>query len=150
MGILLTSIMMNLASVQAFAQNELLEGKETDFKQPLEQDLPSEVLLPILFILFLVFVIINLIKYFLDYRIKNKLIERGMTEQLSAFIMDKNFQEKKDDVVKLAIIFTGVGVGLLLTYLTSPINLHSLAIMAFSLGISYLAYFFYLKKKNLD
>ncbi|RIW13404.1 hypothetical protein D0X99_16675 [Algoriphagus lacus] len=137
---------MNLASFQAFAQDKQIEGTGTEFIQPLDQDLPSEVLLPILFILFLVFVIINLIKYFLEYRIKNKLIDRGMAEQLSAYLLDKNVQEKQDEVVKLAIIFFGVGLGLLLTYLTSPINLHSLAIIAFCLGLSYLAYFFYLRK----
>ncbi|WP_147392248.1 DUF6249 domain-containing protein [Algoriphagus lacus] len=143
---LVISIMMNLASFQAFAQDKQIEGTGTEFIQPLDQDLPSEVLLPILFILFLVFVIINLIKYFLEYRIKNKLIDRGMAEQLSAYLLDKNVQEKQDEVVKLAIIFFGVGLGLLLTYLTSPINLHSLAIIAFCLGLSYLAYFFYLRK----
>ena len=90
----------------------------------------------------------SLVKYFLEFRLKNKLIDRGMAEQLSTYLLSKNAHEKQNEAIKLAILFCGIGAGLTMTYLTAPINIHSLAIMAFSLGLSYLAYFFYLRSNN--
>jgi hypothetical protein len=69
-----------------------------------------------------------------------------MAEQLSAYLLSNNDQEEQKEVVKMAILFCGIGLGLALAYLTAPIHIHSLAIMAFSIGLSHLAYFFYLKR----
>lgn len=144
---LLTSMIMLLATVQVFAQNKPTDTKP-DLVAPAAIEPISQILLPILFISFLVFMLISLVKYFLEFRLKNKLIHRGMSEQLSAYLFDNNDQEKQNEVVKLAILFCGIGLGLTMVYLTAPIHVHSLAIMAFSLGLSYLAYFFYLRRKN--
>ncbi|WP_298223680.1 DUF6249 domain-containing protein [Flavobacterium sp.] len=141
-----TSILILLATVQAFAQNKTITAKTSSPIEPLASEPIAGIILPILFILFLVFMLIALIKYFLEYRLKNKLIEKGMSEQLSAYLSNKNDQEKQNEVIKLGILFCGLGTGLTMTYLTAPINIHSLAIMAFSLGLSYLAYFFYLRR----
>ncbi|TWI85772.1 hypothetical protein IQ13_0940 [Lacibacter cauensis] len=133
----------------AFAQQT---NPVTDAGSPVA-DLPlsasrAEILLPVLFISFLLVILTSLIKYFLDFRLKNKLIERGMQEQLTAYLSAKNEHEKQNEVVKLSILFLGLGLGLLLTYFTAPVDLHSLAIMAMSLGLSYLAYFLYLRKTD--
>lgn len=132
-----------IASV--FAQNQSITT-QSGVNEPLLSESKTEIIMPILFISFLIVMLISLVKYFLDFRLKNKLIDRGMSEQLSAYLSNKNDQEKKDEVIKLAILFCGIGLGLLITYFSAPIDIHSLAIMSFSLGISYLAYFFYLRK----
>ncbi len=142
---LTTSIIILLATAQAFAQNktETQSSPSETLAEPI-----AGIILPILFIIFLVFMLISLIKYFLEFRLKNKLIDRGMSEQLSTYLLNNTDQEKQNEAVKLAILFCGIGTGLIFTYLTTPINLHSLAIMAFSIGLSYLAYFFYLRRKS--
>lgn len=139
---ILTGILMLLTTVAAFSQNKPMADKPAAI-EPI-----SEILLPVSFILTLVFMLISLIKYFLEFRLKNKLIDRGMSEQLSAYLVKKNDKEKQHEVIKLAILFCGIGLGLTMVYLTTPIHIHSLAIMAFSLGLSYLAYFFYLRRQN--
>lgn len=144
----LASIVVLLTTVQAFAQNAAIVATPSGSVEPQSEPIYG-ILLPILFLVFLVFMLISLIKYFLEYRFKNKLIDRGMSEQLSAYLLDKNKQEKQNEVVKLAILFSGLGIGLILIYLTTPIHIHSLAIMAFSLGLSYLVYYFYLRGKNI-
>lgn len=141
---LLTSIIITLAAVQTFAQNKPIVDSNPNTVVPAT----VEIILPILFIISLAFMLVTLIKYFLEFRLKNKLIDRGMYEQLSAYLLSKNDKEKQNEVIKWAILFCGIGTGLILTYFTAPIDLHSLAIMAFSIGLSYLAYFFYLKKSN--
>lgn len=145
---LLTSILIPLATVQTFAQNNSVTDNKSNSVEPLAEPIAG-IILPILFISFLVFMLITLIKHFLEFRLKNKLIERGMSDQLSVYLSKNNDQEKQNEVIKLAILFCGIGTGLTMTYLTTPINIHSLAIMAFSLGLSYLAYFFYLQRSNI-
>lgn len=143
---LFTIIIILLATVQAFAQNTAIPNNKSTSVEPRTIEPVSQILLPVLFITFLVFMLINLIRYFLEFRLKNKLIDRGMSEQLSAYLLNKNEQEKKNEAIKLAILSCGIGIGLTMTYLTAPVHIHSLAIMAFSIGLSYLAYFFYLKR----
>lgn len=130
-----------------FSQNNqpILDAKPTN-AESLPTASVSDVILPILFISFLIFMLTCVVKYFLDYRLKNKLINHGMSEQLSAHLLAQYGKNKLDDVIKWAILFCGIGAGLIFTYITGPINIHSLAIMAFSLGLSYLAYFFYLRR----
>lgn len=130
----------------AFAQSEPKIATQPNTVEPVVSESIAGIVFPILFISFLIFMLITLVKYFLDFRLKNKLIDRGMSEQLSAYLLNQNNQNNPNLVIKLAFLFCGIGLGLLITYLTAPVHIHSLAIMAFSLGFSYLAYFFYLRK----
>ncbi len=145
---LLAFIIISLGTVPVFAQNRPTMDTPPNAVDPLASEPIAGIMFPILFMAFLVFMLTLLIKYFLDFRLKNKLIDRGMSEQLTAYLLDKNDREKQQEVIKLAILFCGIGLGLLLTYFTAPIHIHSLAIMAFSLGLSYLAYFLYLRRSN--
>lgn len=141
------SLLATVSSIAQNNENQVSHAKPNDL-EPLSSNLTGEILLPVMFISFLVFMLISLIKHFLEFRLKNKLIDRGMSEQLSAYILTKNDQEKQNELIKLAILFCGIGIGLTMIYLTGPIHIHSLAIMSFSLGLSYLAYYFYLRRKN--
>lgn len=140
---ILSTILILPATVQTFAQNNLIKPNPVD---PAAIEPISQIVFPILFISFLIFILTKLVKYFLEFRLKNKLIDRGMAEQLSTYLSEKNDKEKQHEVAKMAILFCGVGTGLTITYLTAPVDIHSIAIMAFSLGLSYLAYFFYLRR----
>ncbi len=145
---ILVSMSMMMASIHVFAQNTSTADLVPNAAGSSQAGPLGEIVLPILFISFLIFMLITVVKYFLEFRIKNKLIDRGMAEQLSAYLLNNNEKEKQHDVAKWAILFCGIGVGLIITYLTSPIDIHSFAIMAFSLGLSYWAYFFYIKNSN--
>ena len=139
-----------LTIVDAVAQNngDQLPKKLGKAIVPTTSEPMGELIFPILFMSFLVFMLISLVKYFLEFRLKNKMIDRGMTEQMFAYSFNKNDDNKFDAVIKLAILFCGLGIGLAITYLAGPINILSLAIMAFSIGLSYFAYFVYLRKQK--
>lgn len=109
-------------------------------------DAPISEMLPMVFMAILAYMLLTAIRYFLDFRIKNKLIERGIAEHLTSLLATKDAEERKNDALKYALLFVGTGAGFLLAYFTAPLNLHSLAIMALSIGISYLAYYRFLKK----
>jgi hypothetical protein len=130
----------------ALSQSEPKTVIQSDSVEPFVSEPIAGIIFPILFISFLVFMLITLVKYFLDFRLKNKLIDRGMSEQLSVYLANQKNQNNQNQVIKLALLFCGIGLGLLITYLTAPVHIHSLAIMAFSLGLSYLAYFLYLRR----
>lgn len=137
-----------LPLTQTLAQNNSKTTKQLEELQSLHPVSPLEFILPVLFISFLIVMLIHLVKYFLEFRLKNKLIDKGMSEQLSSFLSNKNDQEKQNETIKLSILFCCIGLGLLLTYFSAPVDFHSLAIMSFCFGLSYLLYFFYLKKQG--
>lgn len=107
-----------------------------------------EILMPLFVITLLVVLLVKLTRYILDHKLKNKIIDRGISEQLANSILEKSVSDKKVDSIKWAFLLFGVSGGLTLAYYTMPLDIHSIAIMAFSAGLSYLAYFFYLQKKN--
>lgn len=107
-----------------------------------------EAIMPIFAIAPIVLLTIYLTKFILDHRLRNKIIDRGISEQLAASILEKNEANRKDESIKWALLFMGLGTGLLIAYYTKPFDIHSLAIMAFSLAASYLGYFFYQKKQK--
>lgn len=141
----LIQLLMVLIAFPAVAQQKVVPDTDSATVE-LPAEPVGQIILPILLIVFLAFMLVSLIKYFLEFRLKSKLINRGMGEQLSAYVSNRDGKEKQQEVMKWAILCFGIGTGLTITYLTAPIHLHSLAIMAFSLGLSYLAYFFYLRK----
>ena len=144
----LTITTLLLPVFSALAQNQQVSSQQFQAMEAIPPTPAIDILLPISLIVFLALMLISVVKYFLDYRLKNKLIENGMSEHLSAFSTAKTEIEKRNDIFKWAILFCGIGFGLLLTYFSAPIDIHSLAIMAFSIGLSHLIYFFYLKKQN--
>lgn len=108
----------------------------------------TNMIVPIVIVGLLVFLIVSIFKYVLEYRLKNKIIDKGISEQLSASILQKNNSNINDETMKFAILLCGIGAGLIFTYYTKPLDIHSLAIMAFCIGFSYFAYFFYLKNQK--
>ncbi|GMQ31506.1 DUF6249 domain-containing protein [Algoriphagus confluentis] len=144
---LITSLLIAAATVRGISKCQAMSATASnEVPATTTNGSLGEIILPILFIVFLVFMLVSMIRYFLDYRLKNKLIERGMAEQLSAYLLEKNDREKQNEAIKLAILFSGLGVGLTTVYFTAPLDIHSLAVMAISLGLSYLAYFLYLRR----
>lgn len=103
-------------------------------------------LVPLFVISLVVILFIQITRYFLDSKLKNKIIDRGISEQLASSILEKSASDRKEDSIKWAFLLLGLSAGLTAAYYTKPLDIHSLAIMAFSIGLSYLAYFFYLRK----
>jgi dolichol kinase len=141
-----TFILILLATAPSFAQSipSISESSNTR----IQEEPIGHVLMPILFMAFLAIMLVTLIKYFLDFRLKNKLIDRGMAEQLSSHLSGKNLHEKQQETIKWTLLLFGLSLGLTISYFTTPVDIHSIAIMAFCIGLSYLAYFLYLRSLN--
>jgi len=104
----------------------------------------SIILLIALFMLFF----LAIIRKFIDFRIKSKIVDKGIPESMVSFLLQTNPNEDRNSYIKWGTVIAGLGVGLTIVNYTLPLGFHSLAIMAFCISISLIAY--YLLIRYLD
>jgi drug/metabolite transporter (DMT)-like permease len=97
--------------------------------------------------LFMVF-ILNVMKRVVDFRIKRKIIEKGIPENLVSSILQANPKEDRNINVKWFAILAGLGTALTIINYTQPLGIHSLAIMAFCTAASFLGYYFFIRQTD--
>ena len=91
--------------------------------------------------------IINIIKRIFEHRLKNKIVDKGISESIAHSILDTRTREdNKNANLKWFSLLAGIGIGLMGVYYTQPLSFHSLAIMAFSISLSFLGYYFFTRK----
>ena len=90
--------------------------------------------------------IISVLKRILDHRLKNRIIDKGISETIATSILETNSGENKNANIKWFAILAGIGIGLTGVNYSQPLGFHSLAIMAFSISLSFLGYYFFVKK----
>jgi hypothetical protein len=92
--------------------------------------------------------IINFLQKILDHRLKNRILDKGIPENLVTSLLQPKHGEEKNINIKWFAILAGLGAGLLVVYYTQPLDIHSLAIMAFSISLSFLGYYFFTRKSE--
>lgn len=95
--------------------------------------------------LFMIF-ILAILKRIMDFRLKNKILEKGVPENVALSILQTNPKDDRNINIKWFAILAGLGAGLTIIYYTLPLGIHSLAIMSFCIAASFLGYFFFLKQ----
>ena len=92
--------------------------------------------------------ILTFLKQILEHRLKNRILDKGIPENLvTTLLQPKNVDEKNVNIKWFAIL-AGLGAGLLVVYYTQPLDIHSLAIMAFSISLSFLGYYFFTRRSE--
>ena len=90
--------------------------------------------------------IINIMKRILEHRLKNKIVDKGISENMAQSILaTRPTEDNKNANIKWFAILAGIGLGLMGVTLTRPFGFHSLAIMAFSISFSFLGYYFFIR-----
>lgn len=89
--------------------------------------------------------IVSLLKRMLDHKLKNKIIDKGVSDDLAASILHTDSTNEKDNNIKWFAILLSTGVGLFIVKQYLPLGIHSIGIMAISIAIGFLAYSLYLK-----
>ena len=100
----------------------------------------------ILVLYFLISFILSITRSILDFRLKSKMIDRGVSEKVAEQFLQPQNKDSKAQAMKAFLILAGIGLGLSVINLTTPIGIHSFAIMAFTIALSFLAYFFFIRK----
>jgi len=90
--------------------------------------------------------IITIMKRIFEHRLKNKIVDKGISENIAHSILEtKTTEDNKYANVKWFAILAGIGMGLTGVNYTQPLGFHSLAIMAFSISLSFLGYYFFIR-----
>ncbi len=127
-----------LAATPAFAQGP----DESILNQPEVFRVVSTIVAVILFMIF----ILTIIKRYLDHRLKNKIVDKGLSENIAASVLQSNPHEDRNSNIKWFLLLAGLGAGLLIVNYTRPLGIHSIAIMSFSISASFLCYYFFIKQ----
>jgi hypothetical protein len=91
-----------------------------------------------------------ILKHFLDYRIKHKILDKEIPENVVASILQITPKENGNTNIRWFSILMGLGVGLTIVYYTMPLGIHSMAIMMFCIAASFLGYYLFLKYSDKE
>jgi len=94
-------------------------------------------------------IIQRLLKQFYNYRIKNRMLDRGTEENIVQQMLQPDKKDDKRNVLQWFCMLSAIGAGILLVNWIRPFGLHSLAILAFSLAAGFGAYY-YLAKETAE
>ncbi|MGE0770300.1 MAG: DUF6249 domain-containing protein [Cyclobacteriaceae bacterium] len=89
-------------------------------------------------------------KVITDYIVKKKMIEKGYVNEETQAILRKQVQDNKDAALKwgLIIMFGGLALMLMEFIPTSPESPLPYGLLAFSISLGFLIYYFLMKKES--
>jgi len=95
-----------------------------------------------IFLLYLCFnFVLELLQRNLDHRIKSKAIAAGASETMVSRLLARKKKDIRRGTLAWVCVLLAIGLGLSIINLTLPFGLHSVAIMAFSIGAGLLAFY---------
>jgi hypothetical protein len=124
-----------LATSPVFAQG----GDQNPLNQPEMLRIIFTIAIVIIFMIF----ILTMMKLYLGHRLKNKIVDKGLSENIAASILQTNPHEDRNSNIKWFMLLAGIGAGLLIVNYTLPLGIHSIAILSFSISASFLGYYLF-------
>ena len=104
-------------------------------------------LIVVIFVIVLVMrFIVLILNKMLDHKLKNKIIDQGVSKDLASSILQTETNSEKHNNIKWFAILIATGIGLFITDQYSPLGIHSFGIMTISVAIGFLAYSLYLNR----
>ncbi|HEY8971922.1 MAG TPA: hypothetical protein VIM64_22625 [Puia sp.] len=95
-----------------------------------------------IFLLYLCFnFVLELLQRNLDHRIKSKAIAAGASESMVGRLLARKKKNVRRGALAWICVLLAIGLGLSIINLTLPFGLHSMAILAFSIGAGLLAFY---------
>lgn len=97
------------------------------------------------FVIIMLF-ILAILRKVLEHKLKNKILDKGVSEDIASTVLQKELNKEQHVFVKWFLILLCVGGGLLIVSYKLPLGIHSFAIMAISISVSFLLYYLYLQR----
>ena len=123
-----------------------------DFDPFRDRDFLSE-LLKISAVVFVVYLlstfVLSIIRMFMDFRLKNKMIDKGASEHIVNQFLQPQKKDSRGTAIKWSIVVAGIGIGFTLMLLFPPFGIHSVMIMSFCVSLSFLCYYYFMKKTEV-
>ena len=132
--------------LQPFAANAWQDSTLLDItNMPLEViGIPAVILVLYLVLTF----ILTITKSIMDNRLKARMIEKGVSDKVVEQFLQPDGKDVKGQAMKSFLLLSGIGVGLTIINFFLPIGIHSIAIMSFSIALSFLGYYYFLKRSE--
>ena len=93
--------------------------------------------------------ILKIIRQSLDFKLRNKIIDKGTSEPIVAQILQpESNKEKRNYLLQWFFVLAAIGLGFTIMIITKPFGLHSLAIMAFSVAAGFGGYYFFTRENG--
>lgn len=90
--------------------------------------------------------LLTILRNILDHKLKNKMLEKGISDDLVASILQRDSHSAKRISMKWFLVLLATGIGLFITKIYLPLGIHSIGIMAVSIAVAFLGYSFYLNR----
>jgi len=90
--------------------------------------------------------ILQIINRHYNYRIKNRILDKGTEENIVRQLLQPEKKENKNVILQWFFILAAIGAGLVLVNLIRPFGLFSLAILAFSAAAGFGAYYYFTRE----
>ena len=104
----------------------------------------------IIVIIFLIVIFLSfftaMLKNILDHKIKKKMLDKEISEDVITSFLENKSQEVKHTSVKWFLVLLSVGIGLFITQFFLPLGMHSIGIMAISISLAFLVHAVYLNR----
>jgi hypothetical protein len=91
---------------------------------------------------------LGIIRLILDGRVKRKMLDKEVSENVVEKYLQPTNTDSKSIAIKWFFVLVCIGLGLTIINLTLPVGIHSIAIMSFSIALSFLGYFYYVKRSE--
>jgi FtsH-binding integral membrane protein len=92
--------------------------------------------------------ILQLLRQNFDYRLKNKILEKGTAENIVSQLMQPDKKDSRNTLLQWFCTLMGIAIGFTIMNFTQPFGLHSLAIMAFSVAAGLGAYYYFSRRNK--
>jgi len=89
---------------------------------------------------------LSIIRMFLDYKLKNRMLDKGASENIIHQFLQPQKKDSRITAIKWAIVVGGIGLGFTLMLLFPPFGIHSVMIMSFCISLSFLCYYYFIRK----
>ena len=125
-------------------------GQDSDFPGRILMNDPMLIQIPatLIAIYLIATFILTMMRLILDYRIKCKLIEKGVPDNLVAQFLQTTKKDYRNLAIKWFSILISLGIGLLLISFFPPLGLQSLGIMACCIASGFLGYYYFMKRSG--
>ena len=94
------------------------------------------------------FFLLTILKWVLEFRLKKKIVDKGVTDDLAVSILQTGKKESRHASIKWFALLFSLGIAFIIISNSLPLGFHSLAAICISIAIGFLGYFFYQKYSN--
>lgn len=93
--------------------------------------------------------ILGLVKMFLQFRLRHKIVDKNLSETLTSQVLaaeSGNQMDQKSNTIRWALLFMGLGAAFGIISAFKLYGMNALSVLCLAMAVSFLLYFVYLNK----